>query len=164
MNLSEIVNHFRTVANAMEGVGSFHFGYLSEVNEDRDREYPLIIFTPPTSKDPDIYSGRQEIYDVVIYCYDLYEQSEQVSNLLEGKWTDISKLLKQYLREVTDPQKNYNFVVVGKSVAFDRAISSHNDKLAGVKAVFQLQIATDCEDGTFNYVDFNNDFNNDFLT
>ena len=53
--------------------GDVKFGYETDVNQDHDTKYPLMLIEPPTSIIPEIYNGREE-YTFEINFYNLYHK------------------------------------------------------------------------------------------
>ena len=47
MNVQELINKFREIAEADSNIGSFSFDDLPSVNIDRQKLYPLILLKTP---------------------------------------------------------------------------------------------------------------------
>ena len=85
-----------TVFESKWTYGDVKFGYESEVNQDHDTKYPLMMITPPESTIPEIYNGREE-YDFEINFYNLYSQAAQSVVTLQKRWDNLQDLANEWL-------------------------------------------------------------------
>lgn len=138
MTLFDLDEFFKTVQPLIVELKSYHFGYLYEMNEERNREYPLCLFIPPQPKYPDWYDPKQRI-PIVLYFYGLYQSAENTVKGKAKKWSELQLIGEKFIHafEIELP-------IVG-SVGIEYGISEHNDKLAGVKFSFEIQMPVDCD-------------------
>ena len=119
--------------------GDVKFGYDSEVNQDHDTKYPLMLIQPPDSTMPEIYKGREE-YNFEINFYNLYSQASQSVVDLQKRWDNLQDLANEWLDFVL---KNYQDVTVeaylnDESIEIERVKEVANDRLVQIKLVFTM--------------------------
>ena len=125
--------------------GDVKFGYDSEVNQDHDTKYPLMLIQPPDSTMPEIYKGREE-YNFEINFYNLYSQASQSVVDLQKRWDNLQDLANEWLDFVL---KNYQDVTVeaylnDESIEIERVKEVANDRLVQIKLVFTMSAFTKC--------------------
>ena len=134
-----------TVFESKWTYGDVKFGYESEVNQDHDTKYPLMMITPPESIIPEIYNGREE-YDFEINFYNLYSQSTQSVVTLQKRWDNLQDLANEWLDFVL---KNYQDGSVEayldpENVSIERVKEVANDRLVQLKLSFTMSAFTKC--------------------
>jgi hypothetical protein len=125
--------------------GDVKFGYESDVNEDHDTKYPLMLIQPPASIIPEIYDGREE-YEFEINFYNLYPQAAQSVVTLQKRWDNLQDLAMEWFDMVL---KYYQDVTVeaylnDESLEIERVKEVANDRLVQIvglqNALDQYQI------------------------
>ena len=134
-----------TVFDSKWTYGDVKFGYESEVNQDHDTQYPLMLVEPPESTIPVVYNGREE-YTFEINFYNLYSQDAQSVVTLQKRWDNLQDLANEWLDMVL---KNYQDVNVeayleDESIAIDRVKEVANDRLVQIKLTFTMSAFTKC--------------------
>ena len=132
--------------------GDMKFGYESEVNQDHDTKYPLMLVEPPESTIPVVYNGREE-YTFEINFYNLYSQAAQSVVTLQKRWDNLQDLANEWLDMVL---KNYQDVNVeayleDESIAIERVKEVANDRLVQIKLTFTMSAFTKCFRPVSNY-------------
>ena len=140
MTLNDLDLFFKDVCDAITEIGSYHFGYLYEVNEDRNRAYPLCLWIPPHQK-LDAYDVFDEI-PVVFYFYDLYQSAENTVKTKSKKWSELQIIAQKFIDAI-----KFELPIVGGTIAIDLGISEHNDQLVGVKCSFTIKAPASCDLG-----------------
>ena len=125
--------------------GDVKFGYESEVNQDHDTQYPLMLVEPPESTIPVVYNGREE-YTFEINFYNLYSQAAQSVVTLQKRWDNLQDLANEWLDMVL---KNYQDVTVeayleDESITIERVKEVANDRLVQIKLTFTISAFTKC--------------------
>tara|TARA_R100001443_G_scaffold38135_2_gene51662 strand:+ start:2336 stop:3475 length:1140 start_codon:yes stop_codon:yes gene_type:complete len=125
--------------------GDVKFGYETDVNQDHDTKYPLMLIEPPTSIIPEIYNGREE-YTFEINFYNLYQQSAQSVVTLQKRWDNLQDLANEWMDFVL---KNYQDAGVeayleDESIEIERVKEVANDRLVQVKLTFTMSAFTKC--------------------
>ena len=134
-----------TVFESKWTYGDVKFGYETEVNQDHDAKYPLMLIQPPSSIIPLIYDGREE-YEFEINFYNLYSQSAQSVVTLQKRWDNLQDLAMEWLDFVL---KNYQDSTVQaylneESVEIERVKEVANDRLVQIKMTFTMSAFTKC--------------------
>ena len=134
-----------TVFESKWTYGDVKFGYESEINQDHDAKYPLMLVEPPSSIIPAIYDGREE-YEFEINFYNLYSQAAQSVVTLQKRWDNLQDLANEWLDFVL---KNYQDDTVqaylnDESVEFERVKEVGNDRLVQIKMTFTMSAFTKC--------------------
>jgi len=134
-----------TVFESKWTYGDVRFGYETEVNQDHDAKYPLMLIQPPSSIIPLIYDGREE-YEFEINFYNLYSQSAQSVVTLQKRWDNLQDLAMEWLDFVL---KNYQDSTVQaylneESVEIERVKEAANDRLVQIKMTFTMSAFTKC--------------------
>jgi len=132
--------------------GDVKFGYESEVNQDHDTKYPLMLVEPPSSIIPEIYNGREE-YEFEINFYNLYSQDAQSVVELQKRWDNLQDLANEWLDFVL---KNYQDTSVeaylnDESIEIERVKEVANDRLVQIKLTFTMSAFTKCFRPVSNY-------------
>ena len=141
-----------TVFESKWTYGDVKFGYESEINQDHDAKYPLMLIEPPASVIPEIYNGREE-YEFEINFYNLYSQAAQSVVTLQKRWDNLQDLANEWLDMVL---KNYqdNTVEVylnDESIEIERVKEVANDRLVQIKLTFTMSAFTKCFRPVSNY-------------
>ena len=141
-----------TVFDSKWTYGDVKFGYESEVNQDHDTQYPLMLVEPPESTIPVVYNGREE-YTFEINFYNLYSQDAQSVVTLQKRWDNLQDLANKWLDMVL---KNYQDVSVeayleDESIAIERVKEVANDRLVQIKLTFTMSGFTKCFRPVSNY-------------
>ena len=141
-----------TVFDSKWTYGDVKFGYESEVNQDHDTQYPLMLVEPPESTIPVVYNGREE-YTFEINFYNLYSQDAQSVVTLQKRWDNLQDLANEWLDMVL---KNYQDVSVeayleDESIAIERVKEVANDRLVQIKLTFTMSAFTKCFRPVSNY-------------
>ena len=125
--------------------GDAKFGYESEVNQDHDTQYPLMMITPPESTIPEIYNGREE-YDFEINFYNLYSQSTQSVVTLQKRWDNLQDLANEWLDFVLKNFQDGSVEVYldPENISIERVKEVANDRLVQVKLTFTMSAFTKC--------------------
>ena len=141
-----------TVFDSKWTYGDVKFGYESEVNQDHDTQYPLMLVEPPSSIIPEIYNGREE-YEFEINFYNLYSQDAQSVVELQKRWDNLQDMANEWLDFVL---KNYQDSSVeaylnDESIEIERVKEVANDRLVQIKLTFTMSAFTKCFRPTSNY-------------
>jgi len=141
-----------TVFDSKWTYGDVKFGYESEVNQDHDTQYPLMLVEPPSSIMPEIYNGREE-YEFEINFYNLYSQGAQSVVELQKRWDNLQDMANEWLDFVL---KNYQDSSVeaylnDESIEIERVKEVANDRLVQIKLTFTMSAFTKCFRPTSNY-------------
>ena len=134
-----------TVFDSKWTYGDVKFGYESEVNQDHDTQYPLMLVEPPESTIPEIYNGREE-YTFEINFYNLYSQAAQSVVTLQKRWDNLQDLANEWLDMVLKNYQDGNVeaYLEDESIAIERVKEVANDRLVQIKLTFTMSAFTKC--------------------
>lgn len=114
--------------------GEFKFGYLSDVNDDVNIDYPLLLVTPPDSVIPDDISSMAN-YEFEAHIMKPYYQNQA------GSLDVVFDLLEQegliWLQSVLDSYTKAEVILNGE-VLVERKKERFNDKLLQISFTFTL--------------------------
>ena len=132
--------------------GDVKFGYESEVNQDHDTQYPLMLVEPPESTIPVVYNGREE-YTFEINFYNLYSQDAQSVVTLQKRWDNLQDLANEWLDMVLKNYQDGNVeaYLEDESIAIERVKEVANDRLVQIKLTFTMSAFTKCFRPVSNY-------------
>ncbi len=137
-DLSSIVTKFEGYKDAIDGLNSFVFSDLSDINKHDKKIYKLLFLTPPDSTMPDIRIPEYEHYEVVFYVFGTHKIADRKAGTdLAKVWSECGKLAKQVLEKMRDETLNEanagpEYVQDGVP-ALVRGHELHNSKLVGVQ-------------------------------
>ena len=138
-----------TVFDSKWTYGDVKFGYESEVNQDHDTKYPLMLVEPPSSIIPKIYDGREE-YEFEINFYNLYSQDAQSVVTLQKRWDNLQDLANEWLDMVLKYYQDSVFTtnveayLNDESIEIERVKEVANDRLVQIKLIFTMSGFTKC--------------------
>ncbi len=141
-----------TVFDSKWTYGDVKFGYESEVNQDHDTQYPLMLVEPPESTIPAVYNGREE-YTFEINFYNLYSQDAQSVVTLQKRWDNLQDLANEWLDMVLKNYQDGNVeaYLEDESIAIERVKEVANDRLVQIKLTFTMSAFTKCFRPVSNY-------------
>lgn len=141
-----------TVFDSKWTYGDVKFGYESEVNQDHDTQYPLMLVEPPESTIPVVYNGREE-YTFEINFYNLYSQDAQSVVTLQKRWDNLQDLANEWLDMVLKNYQDGNVeaYLEDESIAIERVKEVANDRLVQIKLTFTMSAFTKCFRPVSNY-------------
>ena len=156
--ISDIVNEFKTVAEAYESVNSFIFDRLSSVNASRVKSWPLILLesTPDTTfgKLNGKFLPASKNYRFRLFLFDDYDIAEKKTKELQDKQSDVEDMLNRYLAEVMSRNvsaENGFRIEQPEQIRGLIAHDVHNGKLVQSSITFNVVVDSDCVNGVFNY-------------
>lgn len=158
-NYSDIIDEFKTVADAFAAVNYFIYNRISEVNGRlQDKAYPMIL----VNSSPNFERGANNSYFLPrgkrftfnIFCYNTYNKADQVAETLQERQATVDNLLDQYIAEVmsrnVDGSRGFS-VVNATALSGFLAHDVHNDRLIQSTYTITVELDSDCTTGTFNY-------------
>ena len=136
-NIADLVGRFKTLVDAQAGIKTAVFDDLSALNQDRAKQYPVALMTPPDSEVTELLSSTRQIerYTVDIWVYDEYYQAEQKTTSLEAKWAEVKGELLTLIKSMHSPT-NYMIDPATVLVTVDRFAA--NDRLIFAKGTFTI--------------------------
>lgn len=136
--LITLMEKIKSVQATIDPIKRFVFDDLSQINNDSQNEYPLLLVKPPQSTFDSIM--EYQIYDVEMYVFDV-ELSNDVDHWTK-KWDACQDHLRRVVQGILADRPSY--VLVDNTVSIQLAHMQHNDKLIGAKASFKLRVYYGC--------------------
>jgi len=158
-NFNNVINEFKTVADAFNSVNYFIYDRVSRVNGNlKNKAYPMILVdsTPNFNKSGtnNLYLPKSKQFTFNIFCYGDYNSTERKTKELHEKQAEIDNILEQYMAEVIrrNIEGSNGFSVV-KNTSFSGFLAHdvHNDKLVQSTYTITVEIDSDCQTGNFIY-------------
>ena len=156
---TDIIDEFKTVADAFTSVNFFIYDRISRINGAlQNKDYPMILI----NSTPNFVRGaanndflpRNKQFTLNIFCYGDYNIAEKSVKTLQQKQAEIDNILDQYIAEVI--KRNIDGVN-GFSIVNNTSLSGflahdvHNDKLVQSTYTMTVQLDSNCTVGTFIY-------------
>lgn len=114
--------------------GDFKFGYLSDINDDVNADYPLLLVTPPDSVIPDETTNMAD-YEFQAHILKPYYQNQAGS--LDVVFDLIEQEALIWLQSVLDSYTKSEVILKGEIVV-ERSKERFNDKLLQITLTFTL--------------------------
>jgi len=134
---------FIKVVNDKWSYGESIFGYDSDVNEDHNIVYPLLLIKPPTSNIDNIYEGWED-YDFEVDFFNTYEKAARDVVELQKRWDNLQDLALEWLDLVLKNYPNKEVMINHETVVIERDKDEMNDKLVKINMVFQIRMFRRC--------------------
>lgn len=155
--ISDIVDEFKTVAEAYESIGSFVYDRLSAVNASKIKSWPMVLLesTPDTTfgKLNNKFLPSSKTYRFRMFVFDDYDISEKKSKTLQEKESDVEDILNRYLAEIIERNLSSPGWRIDQPELIRGLIAHdvHNGKLVQSSINFNVVVDSDCVKGVFNY-------------
>ena len=120
------------------GINTFVFDDLSRINENKGKEYPVLLMNPPETSIPN-YSQPFENYAMDKYVFDLYHQAEQDEKPLEVKWDELRTKIFAIIKALRDDRQNY-VIAPTDSVNLTPGHFQHTELLIGMRVQFTVRV------------------------
>lgn len=155
MNINDIVTELQTVANADAAIKSFIYGDISEVNNQRGKNYPLLLVDRNvTSRSVDL-RGKKAIYTFRLFFYELFQRTQDAQDIDQSYQQSLEKVINEYIQEIHrrskvtigDVYRVNNYEALSYAYSFYKA----NDMLQQINVNLEIIATLDCETGVFNY-------------
>lgn len=144
MNVQELVDKFREIAEADSNVGSFSFDDLPSVNTDRQKLYPLILLKTPQSVITPFLKGTNEPlfenFSINFYCLKTWNTEDKKTISVEQRYEECENIASNFLRNLLRNTDNVYSLYGDKAVSKSRGHHQHVDQLVGVSYTFNLRV------------------------
>ena len=155
----DIIDEFKTVADAFTSVNYFVYDRVSRVNGTlQNKAYPMILinstpnFVRGANNNSFLPRGKQFTFN--IFCYGDYNTAERKVKSLQQKQGEIDNILDQYIAEVMrrniDGANGFS-IVNNTSLSGFLAHYVHNDKLIQSTYTITVELDSNCTLGSFSY-------------
>ena len=154
-----IIDEFKTVADAFTSVSYFVYDRVSRVNGAlQNKDYPMILInsTPNFERgaNNNDFLPRSKNFTLNIFCYGDYNTAERKVKSLQQKQGEIDNILDQYIAEVIrrniDGSNGFS-IVNNTALSGFLAHDVHNDKLVQSTYTITVELDSNCTLGSFTY-------------
>ena len=155
----DIIDEFKTVADAFTSVSYFVYDRVSRVNGAlQNKDYPMILInsTPNFERgaNNNDFLPRSKNFTLNIFCYGDYNTAERKVKSLQQKQGEIDNILDQYIAEVfnrnVDGSNGFS-IVNNTALSGFLAHDVHNDKLVQSTYTMTVELDSNCTLGSFTY-------------
>jgi|TARA_Y100001937_G_scaffold15886_1_gene21831 hypothetical protein len=157
-DFKDIVTEIETIANAQNGINSFKYGNPIEINESRQKTKPMLMLHKQRRATYNEFEKPIKTYECTIGIYDTYLQSQRATKDYSVKQQDLENLMEHFLREFRKRSHGLTAQVTSVQDWFmlERVTTElievlGSDSLVGIEATITIQVASDCDTGTFSY-------------
>lgn len=156
---NDIIDEFKTVADAFDAVNYFVYDRVSRINGNlQNKAYPMILVnsTPNHERgsNNNSFLPRNKQFTFNIFCYGDYNTAERKTKSLQEKQGEIDNILDQYIAELIkrniDGSNGFD-IVNNTALSGFLAHDVHNDKLVQSTYTITVKLDSDCETGNFTY-------------
>jgi len=157
-DFKDIVTEMETIVNAQSGINSFKYGNPFEINESRQNTKPMFMLHKQRRAIYNAFEKPLKQYNCTIGIYDTYMQSQKAAKAYSVKQQDLENLMEHFLREfrkrshglTTQVTSVQNWFMLER-VETELIEIIGVDNLVGIEANITIQVAGDCDEGTFSY-------------
>lgn len=154
MTITQLITELETIAQAQTGLNGLVYGELMEINNQRNKDYPLLFIDRNVRIDAMNLKTRQRVYHLKLSFFDRYPRPEEMSTASEAKQRDLEVLAEQFMHEFMERYKanGYPWKIENE----DRVVGNwhyrkHHDRLIELSYTLQIRCQGECLAGTFNY-------------
>lgn len=154
MNIETLIQEYRTIAHAQQGLESFEYGPLQSTNANRNCTYPMLLVDEQVQLESMDLNNRQRVYVFRLHFMDTYHRAEIQSTATEGKQQSLEDMAEGLLQEFrtrykrnASPWKVHNGATVKGTWAFNK----YNDKLIQLSYEVKVLVQGACNTPIFNY-------------
>lgn len=153
-NILSLVDEFEDIATAQQGLESFIYGDLHQVNSFRNKTYPLLLVERKVHIEGWNLKNRQRIYHFRIHFMTPYSRQSEAQTDSEEQQYDLELIAGNFLQEFrtryklqAKPWKVFNDEALKGTWSFNR----YNDRLVQLSYQMQVLVQGSCVTGSFNY-------------
>ena len=151
----DIIDEFKTVADAFTSVSYFVYDRVSRVNGTlQNKDYPMILInsTPNFERgaNNNDFLPRSKNFTLNIFCYGDYNTAERKVKSLQQKQGEIDQYIAEVIRRNIDGSNGFS-IVNNTALSGFLAHDVHNDKLVQSTYTITVELDSNCTLGSFTY-------------
>lgn len=154
--IAEIVDFLKEVSDADPQIGTFLYDKMQVMNEQRDKQYPILLVDSSPEVDLDI-AGKQR-YRFRLHFFAPYQRDEQGKITEQDKQGELLLVAQAYLREVRNRGavtfKTRSVALVSNQPYENRAFFAKdvfNDMLIQLSVTVEFLTISSCPAVDFDY-------------
>ena len=154
MNIETLIQEYRTIATAQQGLESFEYGPLQSANANRARTYPMLLVDEQVQLESMDLNNRQRVYVFRLHFMDTYHRLEERSTAKELKQQSLEDIAEGFLQEFRARYKQQSLpwkVHNGTTVTGTWGFNKYNDKLMQLSYEVSVLVQGNCNSPTFVY-------------
>lgn len=154
MNIETLIQEYRTIATAQQGLDSFEYGPMQSVNANRSRTYPMLLVDEQVQLESMDLNNRQRVYLFRLHFMDSYHRVEEQSTATEDKQQSLEDIAEGFLQEFRARYKQQALpwkVHNGTTVSGTWGFSKYNDKLMQLSYEVKVLVQGACNTPIFAY-------------
>ncbi len=154
MPIPQLITELQTIAQAQLGLNSFIYGDPFDVNNYRDKQYPLLLIDRNVNIEGLHLHTKQRIYTFKIFFYDRHDRHSQTLVPSEEKQHQLEHLAEQFLAEF---RRRYREQAYPWALENDNNITGfwayykQNDRLVQLHYTLKIRAQGECPAGQFDY-------------
>jgi len=130
---------FIKVANDKWTYGESKFGYDSDVNQDHNIIYPLMLIKPPVTNIDNVYDGSHD-HDFEVDFYNTFQKVARDVVELQQRWDNLEDLALEWLDLILKNYNNTDIIINHDTVIVERDKDENNDKLVKINLTFKVRM------------------------
>ena len=154
MTITQLISEIETIAQAQVGLNGLMYGEPFEINNQRNKDYPLLFIDRNVRIEGMNMKTRQRVYQLKLSFFDRYPRPEEIATASETKQRDLEVLAEQFLFEFKARYKANGYpwkIENEEKVAGNWQYRKHQDRLIELTYTLQIRCQGECLAGTFNY-------------
>ena len=140
--LVDIVTKFDQSRNVVTGIKTFVFDNFSAMNTDRGKDFPAMLFKPPSSNNATADASMKN-WKIDFYIFDTYKPDESDVRSLAKVWEELEDLARAVIKQVL-LDRTYGLTKPTNEPAYTLGYPMMNDALVGVRCQCEMRIFFDC--------------------
>lgn len=152
--ITQLINELETIAQAQTGLNGLVYGEPFEINNQRNKDYPLLFIDRNVSIEGMNLKTRQRVYQLKLTFFDSYPRPEETTVASETKQRDLEVLAEQYLQEFKARYKAEGYpwkIENEEKLVGNWQYRKHQDRLIELNYTLLIRCQGECLAGTFNY-------------
>ncbi|CAN5355118.1 hypothetical protein BH09BAC1_BH09BAC1_24360 [soil metagenome] len=152
--ITQLITELETIAQAQVGLNGLVYGEPFEINNQRNKDYPLLFIDRNVRIEGMNLKTRQRVYNLKLSFFDRYPRPEEIATPSENKQRDLEILAEQFLQEFKERYKaqgNHWKIENEEKLLGNWQYRKHQDRLIELNYKLQIRCQGTCLAGTFNY-------------
>jgi len=152
--ITQLITELETIAQAQTSLNGLVYGEPFEINNQRNKDYPLLFIDRNVRIEGMNLKTRQRVYTLKLSFFDRYPRPEELTTDSETKQRDLEVLAEQFLHEFKERYKanGYPWKIENEEKLVGQwQYRKHQDRLIELNYTLPIRCQGECLAGTFNY-------------
>ncbi len=154
MPIAQLITELETIAQAQNGLNGLMYGEPFDINNQRNKDYPLLFIDRNVRIEGMNLKTRQRVYQLKLSFFDRYTRPDETALASENKQRDLEVLAEQFLHEFKERYKANGYpwkIENEEKVVGNWQYRKHQDRLIELNYTVLIRCQGECLAGTFNY-------------